>query len=642
MNKVLLLIALTVFGFANAQHKFLDFPKLSEVDLRSDKSEKYPDAHAEILYRSTHFNIDFKGNMYQKVVNRVKIYNREKAADYLDHEIILYDDKKGSVETLTDLKAYTYNYENGGIVTTKVSRDEKYRSKEDRNYNVTKFAFPNVKNGSVVEYSYQIMTPFLNSTPKIMIEREIPVRYSEFIMDYPTVLSYNINYKGNLAPSHRVVEEKRMYGDLYKTYRFGFENIAPYVNERYVLNNQNYRTGIKAELNAARFENDVKFFANSWQDIRKRLYEHQAFGLELKKMNLVENILPADILSMRTPLEKADAILKFVQKNYTWNNENSVFTDKGIKNLLSTKVGNSADINLLLTQLLQTAGLKADPVVLSTVDWGMLLAYSPSISQLNYVVASVSDNGKIHLLDAAQKQSEIDMIAPQALNYSGFIMTPKEAVEINMRYPYRSKTILSVDAIMNPDGTFGGNFKDRDTKLYAMMVNSRYNSDKAGFASSYKDTYKFPITNLKQGVQDNNDFETSFDFTSDSFVDAIGSKLVFNPLLFLYSQNHNFDQKEPRKAPLEFYSAYDRTKKVTITIPDNFEFQNVPKSKKFRTDDNALQYSYVVTQNGNKLTVETTVSIDDSVYPKEYYPAFVQIFNNITKQEAQVVTVVKK
>ena len=210
MNKVLLLIALTAFGFANAQHKFLDFPKLSEVDLRSDKSEKYPDAHAEILYRSTHFNIDFKGNMYQKVVNRVKIYNREKAADYLDHEIILYDDKKGSVETLTDLKAYTYNYENGVIVTTKVSRDEKYRSKEDRNYNVTKFAFPNVKNGSVVEYSYQIMTPFLNSTPKIMIEREIPVRYSEFIMDYPTVLSYNINYKGNLAPSHRVVEEKRM------------------------------------------------------------------------------------------------------------------------------------------------------------------------------------------------------------------------------------------------------------------------------------------------------------------------------------------------------------------------------------------------------------------------------------------------
>jgi len=642
MKKILFLSAILIIGLANSQHRFLEIPKLSEADLKSQKSEKYADAPAEVLYRSTHFNIDNKGHMFQKVVSRVKIYNREKAVDYLDHEIVLYDDKKGSVETLTDLKAHTYNYEDGNIVATKVAKDEKYRSKEDRHYNVTKFAFPNVKNGSVVEYSYQIMTPFLVSTPKIMIEEEIPVRYSEFILDYPTVLSYNINYRGNLMPTHRTVEEKRLYGDSYKTYRFGYENITPYINEKYVLNNQNYKTGIKAELNAAMTDNSVRSFAGSWLDIRKRLYDHQAFGQELKKLNLVKGVLPQDISSITPPMERAAAILKFVQKNYTWNNENSVFTDNGIKNLLSTKVGNSAEINLLLTQLLQTAGLKAYPVVLSTVDLGMLLAYSPSISQLNYVVASISVNDRIHLLDATQKQSEINMIAPQALNYSGFIMTPKEATEISLLYPDRSKTILSIDAKMNLDGTFGGNFKDRDTKLYAMMVNSRYSSDTSAFADSYKSGYKFPISNLKHGIQDNNDFETSFDFTSDNFVDAIGSKLVFNPLLFLYSQNHNFDQKEPRKAPLEFYSAYDRTKKVTITIPDNYEFQNVPKSKKFRTDDNALQYSYVVTQAGNKLTVETTVSTDDSVYPKEYYPAFVQIFDNITKQEAQVVTVVRK
>ena len=112
--------------------------------------------------------------------------------------------------------------------------------------------------------------------------------------------------------------------------------------------------------------------------------------------------------------------------------------------------------------------------------------------------------------------------------------------------------------------------------------------------------------------------------------------------MFLYSQNHNFDQKEPRIAPLEFYSAYDRIKKVTLTLPDGYVFENVPKSKKFRTEDNALQYTYQVTQNGNKLTVETITQVDDSVFPKEYYPAFTHIFDNITKQEAQVITAVKK
>ncbi|MBA5246741.1 DUF3857 domain-containing protein [Marnyiella aurantia] len=642
MKKNLFVLTLFMFVFANAQNKFRETPKLTTEDLKSERSSKFTDAPAEVLFKSSHFLIDYNGHMYQKVSRRVKVYNKDNAAEYLSHEIALYDNKRDPPETLSELKAFTYNYENGDIVPTKIPRDERYKSKEDKNYTVTKFTFPNVKNGSVVEYSYIIKTPFLGSTPKILIEEAIPVRYSEFVLDTPTILAYTINYSGTLSPSQRIVEEKPMFGKPYQTYRFAFENIAPFQNEKYVLNNTNYRTGLMAELNSSMIDNKFTSYAISWSDIRKRLYEHSNFGLELKKLNSVKDVLPSEIKTIPVALERADAILKFVQKDFTWNGERSVFTDRGIKNLLSAKVGNSAEINLLLTQLLQDAGLKAEPVVLATVDQGTLLSYAPSISKLNYVIAAVYVNGKNHLLDATQKQSEIDMISPDALNYSGFIMTPKEAVEINMRYPYRSKTILSVDAIMNPDGTFGGNFKDRDTKLYAMMVNSRYNSDKAGFASSYKDTYKFPITNLKQGVQGNNDFETSFDFTSDSFVDAIGSKLVFNPLLFLYSQNHNFDQKEPRKAPLEFYSAYDRTKKVTITIPDNFEFQNVPKSKKFRTDDNALQYSYVVTQNGNKLTVETTVSIDDSVYPKEYYPAFVQIFNNITKQEAQVVTVVKK
>ena len=104
----------------------------------------------------------------------------------------------------------------------------------------------------------------------------------------------------------------------------------------------------------------------------------------------------------------------------------------------------------------------------------------------------------------------------------------------------------------------------------------------------------------------------------------------------------SYNQTEPRRSDIEFYSAFDRVKKVTVTLPDGYEFENVPKSKKFRTEDNALQYAYVVTQTSNKLTVETTVKIDDSIFPKEYYPAFKQIYDNVTKMEAQVVTAVKK
>lgn len=642
MNRKLYFLLLFVSSLFFSQHKFLETPKLSEQDLKSEKSAKYPDAAAEVLYRSIHYRVDYDGYLTQDIISRVKIYDKDNAGDFLDHQISLYDSGRSLRETLTNLKAYTYNHENGKTVATKVERDEKFASKEDKKYTITKFAFPNVKNGSVVEYSYTIYTPYVGSMPRILIEDEVPVKYVEYVFDTAKPLGYSINYKGSLAPTFRDTGLKTLYGNEYQAYRFAYENVPPFKEEDYVLNNDNYKTGIKAELNSTVINNVVKSYALSWKDVSKRLHEDENFGDELKKSNLVKNMLPADIKEIPVQADRARAVLRFVQKNYTWDKTDDVVTDKGLRNLLTTKVGNTAEINILLILLLRDAGIAAEPLVLATTKRGVLTGYLPSLAQLNFVAASYVDGDKFVLLDATSKQSDLNMISPRALNYTGFYMPKDDSKQINVVFPEVSKTILTVDAKMAPDGTFEGHFADRDTKLYAMMVNENHLSDKEKSVKSYKDEYKFPFTNFKQGVQENNDFETSFDFTADTFTDVLGSKLVFNPLLFLYTQNHNFNQKEVRKAPLEFYSAFDRIKKVTITIPDNYVFENVPKSKKFRTDDNALIYSYVVTQEGNSLTVETTVKVDDSVFPKEYYPAFTQIYDNITKMEAQVVTAVKK
>jgi len=316
---------------------------------------------------------------------------------------------------------------------------------------------------------------------------------------------------------------------------------------------------------------------------------------------------------------------------------------KGIRDLLQSKVGSSGEINLLLILLMRSADLEAEPVVLSTIRAGLLLDHSPSVNQLNYSVAFVDFGNKPILYDATSKMTVPNLIRPAALNYSGYLMTAKQAQKINIFCPGKSTTYLTVDAKLTSDGSFNGTFSDRDTQLYAMMNNESYDEDKVAFQKeNYKDRYTFPFTNIKSEMVGDSDFQTSFDFDSDTFVDGIGSKLVFNPLLFLYNKSHQYDQTEERRSPIELYTGYDKIKKVTITLPDGYAFENVPKSKKFRTEDNAIQYVYKVTQEGNKLTVETTTTVEDPVYPKEYYPAFKQIFDNITKMEGQVVTAVKK
>ena len=649
---ILICSILPIFG----QYKFLDTPKLDNADLKSTSYSKNPSEAAEILFKSYHYWIEYDGQLHLDVVSRVKIYKKDQAEKFLNQEIYTYDGQNNNSEKVTSLKISTYNLVNEKVETTSVEKNSKYKSKESKNYTVTKFAFENVKDGSVIEYKYSVLSPFYWSVDKVTVEDNVPTRRFEYVLDFPKFLGFNIDYKGSLTPKNRDVADKNIYGGDYYTYRFGYDDIAPYRDEKYVHNLDNYRTSIRAELNSTNITKSsqpyqggdtggFKSYAVTWKDISKQLYESDYFGEQLKRKSLVKDLLPADIKNISSPEEKAAAILKFVQKNYTWNSYYTVGTEdnKGIKDLLETKVGTSGEINLLLIMLMKSAGLDAQPLVLSTIGRGLLLDHSPSLNQLNYVIAFLEINGKPFFYDGSSKLSVPNLVRPAALNYNGYIMTEKDAKKVNIFCPGKSTTYLTVSANLNSDGTFAGKFSDRDTMLYAMMNNESYNEDQAAYQKeSYKDRYKFPFTNIKTELMDNNDFQTSFDFDSDSFVDGIGGKLVFNPLLFLFNKSHEFDQTDERRSPIELYTGYDKIKKVTITLPDGYAFENVPKSKKIRTEDSAIQYVYKVTQEGNKLTVETTTTVEDPVYPKEYYPAFKQIFDNITKMEGQVVTAVKK
>lgn len=652
LQLILSCFIISVFG----QAKFLDVPKLDKADLQNNSYSKNPSEAAEVLYRTYHYWIEYNGQMHLEVISRVKIYKKDQAESFLNQEIYTYDGKNNRSEKVNSLKVTTYNLENDKIVTTVVDKSSKYKSKESKYHSVTKFAFENVKDGSVVEYKYEVLSPFYWNVDRVSVEDVVPVRHFEYVFDHPKFLGYNIDYKGELSPKKREVGDRNIYGGDYYTYRFTYDNIAPYRNEKYVHNLSNYKTSIRAELNSSNITNNdrpyensdsggFKSYAYTWSDIRKQLYESEYFGEQIKRKSLVKEVLPQDIKSIADAEEKAAAILKFVQSNYTWNKNygEGIEEGGGIKRLLQTKVGNSGEINLLLVMLMKSADLQAEPLVLATIGKGLLMDHSPSYNQLNYVVAFLDIKGKAFLYDATSKMTVPNLIRPDALNYVGYIMTEKEAKKVNVYTPGKSITYLTVDANLSNDGTFSGHFSDRDTKLYAMMNSEMYAEDNVGFQKNYyKDRYTFPFSNIKSQLLDNNDFQTSFDFDSDSFVDGIGGKLVFNPLLFLYNKSHEFDQTDERRSPIELYTGYDKIKKVTITLPDGYAFENVPKSKKFRTEDNAIQYVYKVTQEGNKLTVETTTTIEDPVYPKEYYPAFKQIFDNITKMEGQVVTAVKK
>ena len=307
--------------FIEAQkHEFLNYPKFNDADLTKQKSALDENAPAEILFKSLHFSIDNNtGDLVKKAFYRVKIYDKDKAEDWLNLEIPLYQSGSNQ-ETISKVKAFTYNLENGTSVATKVDKSSKFKSKESKYVSITKFAFPNVKNGSIIEYQYEVTSPFLYVVPEITIETDTPSLYTEYVLDSPSNISYNLNYTGFLTPKYREVEERLMYGMNYRTYRFGFENVKGFKTEKFVNNDRNYRTKIGAELHSTNFK-ELKLYSSSWEQIKDRLYESEDFGSELKKTRLAKDNMPANISGISDEIEKANAIFNYVKNTFTWNKD---------------------------------------------------------------------------------------------------------------------------------------------------------------------------------------------------------------------------------------------------------------------------------------------------------------------------------
>jgi len=643
MKKILMIAICSMnFMFIGAQkHEFLNPPKFNDADLSKQKSTLDENASAEILYKSVHFSIDNNtGNLIKRAFYRVKIYNKDKAEDWLNLEIPLYQNGSDQ-ETLSKMKAFTYSSENGTAVATKVDKSSKYKSKESKYVSITKFAFPNVKNGSVIEYQYEVTSPFLFSIPEILIETDTPSLYTEYILDSPSNISYNVNYTGFLSPKYREVDERTLYGANYRTYRFGYENVKGFKSEKFVSNDRNYRTKVSAELHSTNFR-ELKLFSSSWEQIKQRLYENEDFGGELKKTKLAKENMPSNIAGISNEVERANAVFDYVKNTFTWNQDRGIYVEDGIKKMLETKTGNAAEINLFLVMMLREAGIKADPLTISTINHGIINIASPNVSNMNFVIAAIQTKDGFHLYDATSKQSSIDQLPPRDWNQFGILMAKEKVQQLSMVNSKPSFTYLTVDAKINDDGSVSGSYSDKDTGTYAMFAKENYDDNADKYKKQYKENFAVDFTNIDSKVLENGDFESTMKFSSENMIDKIGKKIIINPMLFLNKTSNEFDQTDERKYPIDFISPYTRVKKVVLEIPEGYAIEEMPKSKRIVTEDKEIEYNYIIEQKGNKLEIVSTTKVSSADYPKEYYPAFKQIWGVASKQENQVISLVKK
>src|SRR5690606_33878780 len=134
-----------------------------------------------------------------EVKRKIKILKRE-GFDKATVSIHLYKNNSKK-EKIDNIVATTYNINGENVITSNLYASNIYREEYDANHTLVKFTLPNIKEGSVIAYSYIITSPFMYNYNGWTFQDEIPKLYSEYRTSIPANYDYNIKLVGGI-PFH--------------------------------------------------------------------------------------------------------------------------------------------------------------------------------------------------------------------------------------------------------------------------------------------------------------------------------------------------------------------------------------------------------------------------------------------------------
>jgi len=644
---------------------------VTKTELEEKAHPKDVSAPAAILFsKCDNYMVysDQKGFLlYTDVEMKIKIYAKE-GLEYANKTISYYNSVSDN-EVVTISKAYTYNLVNGKIEKAKLKNEGEFTEMVNKSWKTKKIMMPDVKEGSIVEYKYTIISPFISVLPDWRFQQEIPVNHSELTTRMPEYFLFNPNFRGYFTPevsksraskSVTFMSKERSSNGGFSATKTTFSSdkldymedssvyklndLPALKDESYVSNMDNYAAGVEHEINMIKYPNQpVKSFSNSWEDVAKAIYQNEDFGTELKKTGYFEEDINALLTGLTTPEQKAAAIFNFVKSTMNWNSNNGYSCDAGVKKAYKEKVGNVAEINLMLTAMLRYANLEANPVLVSTRSHKVALF--PSHSAFNYVISGVKLSGSLVLLDATSKSAMPNVLPIRAVNWAGRLIKDNGASESVELVPKTiSKESISMTATLDNTGKMSGKVRDlyHDYNAYVFRENNA-GVNKDSYLEKMERKHKglevgeYKLTNEKDLAKP---VMEEYDFSYTNAAEIIGDKIYLNPLLYFTSTENPFKQ-EKREYPVDFVFPHEDKYMINIGVPDGFVIESLPKPVVLSMEENLGSFKYTIQQQGKNIQLMVISNINYGTVPANYYETLKDFFQKVIEKQNEKVVLKK-
>ncbi|SHJ46745.1 transglutaminase domain-containing protein [Pseudozobellia thermophila] len=642
-----ILSVIPLFLIAVLQAQEVEFGEISKEELLEEKYELDPDAEAAVLYRSQNTYLQSSGGgarLITEVHERIKLYSKN-GFGHATETIHLYKGKSAR-ETVGKIKAFTYNLVNDKVVKSELDKDQIFENEYSYSYDQVKFTMPNVKEGSVIEFMYRINSPFIWNIDEFRFQRDIPIKRLEAELRTPEGFNFKQTHKGFIffTPSTEKKMDNRLGMDVVVT-RFDLKDIPALKAESYVDNIDNYRSGALFELVSVDIPGTVyKSYSQSWGDVAKTIGSSSDYKNELDKTRSFKNELDPLLQGKTNQLEILKLLFKYVKEQITWNGVDGKSFQNGIKTTLKEKKGNVADINLLLVAMLRYAGIKANPVILSTKDNAIPLF--PTLDRLNYVIAHATINGKDYYMDATEEFSDVNLLPIRDYNWGGLLVDNPNKVwkHIGRIAPKKADNMHLLKVVVGADGTIEGSYQSRLTHHSAYQFRERYKEKEE---DEFLNDLERKLSNIEiSGYEVKNaagyegNVTESFTYEMENGADIINDKIYFYPLAFLRKEENPF-KLEKREYPIDYGFPFQDRYMVEITLPEGYVVESLPKNIVMNLPDNLGKYKYVIRHMGNKIQLSTIFDINSEIISAVNYLDLKEYYNQVIIKGLEQVVLAK-
>lgn len=554
-----------------------------------------------------------------------------------------------------------YNLENDSIKKDTFSFSPKALSKSDKFIEV-----PDLKAGSILELSVESIVSLgvssLTMLPTWHFDCKYPTLFSAYFADFPDFYTYR-NIMSASVPFKEVKTNEDLTSgnatfirtnakDYMILEAWERKDIPAFKKEVHMPSPETFREHVTVQFTSINVNKYINLkVLDNWDQVSKNVFKsYPELKTVFRNNRFLEKSLKKIIDNDSTSLQKAQSIYRFVRDTFTKTDE-SYFdrtnTDFNLKKLLASRNGSEQEINLLLSALMEKAGLQCNMVMVSSKPNPPLSPDYPDVKEINSLICCLKIDNKTYFLDASDKELPFGLLNPEYYNgYSRALSEKPFAVNISADSLTDHSVIYAEITPDSSNRTLHLQLIEKLDNFAALSIRKAANGNKEKAEALLKATYNssnFEIKNVEIKGLNNPDVPLKIIYLATFQLPKEESN-IYLPLYFDKIRDENPFPDEKRKYPVDMGCRTSYSYYLHFHYPDNYRISEVPKSTELKLANGKADFSTTISNDSTQhlLSARANFQTTSAEFAVSDYNALRSLWAAMLNQTNQYISLVKK